>query len=268
MEKNLNKDSRNFSNNKIENIDKLRFNTSIISESKLIFNSENHPKMIILGKKHQGSTNILEDSEVNPLQCKIASDTKKKPLFSIRRKSQFTNRVYNNQQRFSNKEYIIKKIKLLFFNNYCKKYVLKFFKALQKHRKDLVGDEELIYYKLNYDFIKNISQKKNREWNLQSKSILEIYSEFSKSNLKKVVDCFLDDKNKFKRSLKRTEAKTKAFSLSPLVDVYNDLLKDEKEFEKFVDRVKFSFFKGKAYNNCVEDFGFLTRNFLNIILGI
>jgi len=183
-------------------------------------------------------------------------------LFRIRKKSPFTNRHYYSIQRHTNKEYILKKIKLRFFKNYCKRYVADFLDYINKNKSNLI-EETLEYKKLHYDFIKCIYPKKNEFWKIRGKSILEIYGEFSEIKLKELVQLFLENKEEFKNSLSTMSSLTRFIMLEPFETVYRNFLNNKIEFDKFVKRIKLDFnLEKKDY--CEEDIDHLVRNFLTL----
>jgi len=145
--------------------------------------------------------------------------------------------------------------------------VTKFLRLLNKDKSYLL-EEKLEYKKLHYNFIKNISPKKNKAWRLEEKSILELFNEFSDLKLDNVVKSFHENKDEFNSSIKTTDLKTKFIMLESFKDVYNDFLNSPKDFDKFVNKIKKDFIKGvQNKNNCKENFEDIIRNFLNYLLN-
>ena len=151
------------------------------------------------------------------------------------------------------KENVIKKIKLRFFRNYCRKYVIKFFECLNAEKSNLL-QEKLEYRYLDRIFLNDISPSNHSKWKIKEKSILEIFNEFSPADLDNVVNSFLKDKKTFKDSLISLNENTKCILLEPFGDVYKRFLKNKKEFKIVSKKIKNDF--SKKYQKGAEDFDF------------
>jgi len=151
---NINNNSNNDINTKkdIKEDNNVKFSLN----SKLLFTTTNLPPIFINDTRKDLNKDISQKFKLTEPKQKIFQLSKKKvvekkeekekekknvTLFRISKKSLFTNRLYYNKQRHSNKDYILKKIKLRFFKNYCRKYIQKFLDSLNKERPELISEK-------------------------------------------------------------------------------------------------------------------------------
>jgi len=239
-------------------------NNNFELNSKLLFKTTTLPPLYINNKNNNNKKNDTKKEIFQTTKEVISNDNdnlkENIKLFRINTKRSYC--LHFNKKRQRERYYILKKIKLRFFTNYCKKYIVLFLNELSKTQNNIIP-EHLEYKKFYYNFIKKVYPRKNNEWNIKEKSILEIYHEFSPLKIPKLINILKKDKDLFVKTFMKTLSnKAKFVLLESLEKVFSVFAQNKTEVNKLVNELKMDSNTLKSFDN----YECLIKNFIMIVL--
>ncbi len=111
---------------------------------------------------------------------------------------------------------------------------------------DVFPLKQKIYFKLlKNEFIKDVTIKRHREWQLLQKTTLQIYHKFSSMKLDELIQIQEHNLHQMAKITENLEPFTKFVILSPLKDVFTYFMNDESLLQGFIGRVKSDIYKKK-----------------------
>ena len=160
-----------------------------------------------------------------------------KQIFIIK-KVQKNNKIRSarsKKKRKFNKDCILKKIKSRFFKYFINKHVGNFANFINRTRE---FNDRIKFQRLDDYFVKDVTIKRNFEWNFINKNCLELFNDYSKMNLQNVYMLYKEDPIKFKSLLSGLDPATEFIMVQSFSIVFNTLMSSKKNFDFFVEKVR------------------------------
>jgi len=122
------------------------------------------------------------------------------------------------------------------------------------------------FQRLDDYFIKDVTIKRNSEWNFVNKSAFQLFNDFSQMNLEPINNLLTTNYMKFKEVTKNLDKETEFILFQPFFVVFNSVICSAENFNCFIEKVKEDLEKKNSDVNTKEYyFGLFKSNVSNFV---
>ena len=154
------------------------------------------------------------------------------------------------KKRKFHKDSILKKIKSRFFKFFINNHMINFIDYINKQTLHPFK-RKLVFRKIKDVFIKDVTIKRNSDWNFINKTPFQIFYEFSDMELDEVFDMF-NNELKFNALIKNIGGLTEFVLFQPFKIVFNNLMSNQKSLTYMLEKVCNDLINKKHSNSTKE----------------
>jgi len=125
--------------------------------------------------------------------------------------------------------------------------------------------DKIIFHRLDDYFIKDITIKRNIDWNFINKCPFELFHNYSCMKLNEVYNIYITNPTLFKEIINKLDDITKLAVLEPFSKVYNQILSIPESYEFFCQKVQMDLEKKNLDNNKENYYNLFEDNLKNFI---
>ena len=146
------------------------------------------------------------------------------------------NQTRQKRKRKFNKDCILKKVKSRFIKYFINDHMIKFTTFINNQQNHKFKSK-LVFKRLDDYFIKDVTLKRNSEWNFINKSAFDLFNEYSKMSIEEVYKFRWNNPSTFNLITKDLDNLTQFVIFQPFGEVFNSLMNDDKFCSYFIEKV-------------------------------
>ena len=193
-----------------------------------------------------------------PIKCQTSNQMTTTKIFNIKKVNKLGIIKRLSKKRKFHKDSILKKIKSRFFKFFINNYMLKFCyilvdKDFNEKNGYCFNRNNIIFHNLHESFIKDVTVKRNFEWDFITKNVFELFHNYSNMDLNDVHLAYINNPKAFKEAIKKMDPLVESIIFEPFGAVFDKLLKIPDNYDSFLKQVLFDISK-KVNDNFAREY--------------